>query len=218
MYLQRLLVRVISFWRSQGHSIIMFLDDGLGGASDLDFAGKFSTEVRKYLTQLGFLLAEQKCNWQPQNKITWLGLFWDMVVGKVYITDRRIQKIIHSIETLLVKIKRDTFISVRELAAVAGQIISAQGKVVGKVVLLKSREIFQCINNRASWESAIVVSDTALLELKFWKNQIGFLNGLDIKDVFEFQYSVYSDASVTGFGGYIVEMDGSEVLGTWSDS
>ena len=54
---------VISYWR---YSIIMFLDDGLGGASDLNTAEKLSMEVQKDLSELGFLLAVEKCNWQPQ--------------------------------------------------------------------------------------------------------------------------------------------------------
>ena len=98
-------------------------------------------EVQKDLSEVGFLLAVEKCNWQPQTRLTWLGLDWDMEEGTVHVTDRRVKQTINSIETLLGKLKRHNLVAVKELAGVTGQIVSMQ-PAVGKIVQLKSREMF----------------------------------------------------------------------------
>ena len=39
---------------------------------------------------------------------------------------------------------------------------------MGKVVQLKSREMFNCINSKASWNAPVLVSNGAKEELRFW--------------------------------------------------
>jgi len=46
----------------------MYLDDGLGGASDFDSAEKDSFYINNSLSEFGFLIVEEKCMWLP-NKI-----------------------------------------------------------------------------------------------------------------------------------------------------
>lgn len=43
----------------------MFSDDGIGGDVTYEYALSVSTFVRKSLLELGFLLAEDKCEWFP---------------------------------------------------------------------------------------------------------------------------------------------------------
>ena len=117
-----------------------------------------------------------------------------MEKGTVYVTDRRVKQTINSIETLLGKLKIHNLVAVKELAGVTGQIVSMQ-PAVGKIVQLKSREMFSCINSRASWEAPVIVSNKAKAELGFWRSQIGVLNGIPIQESLEYAYSVYTDAS-----------------------
>ena len=51
---------VISYWRDQGIKIIMFLEDGLGGACNYVSAQTVSTRMKADLARLGFLNAEEK--------------------------------------------------------------------------------------------------------------------------------------------------------------
>jgi hypothetical protein len=41
----------------------MYLDDGMGGASDIGRAHLTSITVQNVLKSAGFLIAEDKCNW-----------------------------------------------------------------------------------------------------------------------------------------------------------
>lgn len=207
---------LIKHWRSKGENIIMFLDDGIGGASEMGKAKAFSLEVQKDLQELGFLIAEEKCVWEPQSSLTWLGLRWDMTEGKVFITEKRIEKLQKNIDKILQKTTSQSMALVKEIAGVAGQIISMQ-TAVGKVVQLKTRELFNCINSRASWNAPVVVSAGVRSELKYWAQNIRSLNGIKLENIMECSYSVYTDASGEGYGGYVVEKENSDVVGSWSE-
>ncbi|VDI46194.1 Hypothetical predicted protein [Mytilus galloprovincialis] len=78
----KVLKEVVKYWRKQGLKIIMYLDDGLGGASDLVSSKRASDYIRKSLSDFGFLIAEDKCIWYPQQNLIWIGLVWDMYLGK----------------------------------------------------------------------------------------------------------------------------------------
>ena len=56
---------VVVFLRSKGHKNVMFLDDGIGGSNRYDFALHSSQYVKQTLIEFGFLLAENKCCWNP---------------------------------------------------------------------------------------------------------------------------------------------------------
>ena len=49
---------------------LMYLDDGMGGASDIGRAHLTSITVQNVLKSAGFLIAEDKCNWLPSHNVT----------------------------------------------------------------------------------------------------------------------------------------------------
>lgn len=64
---------------------------------------------------------------------------------------------------------------VRNIASVAGQIISMQ-TVFGSVVRLRTRYLYYCIINRSSWKSSIVLSEKAMNILKYWFTALDRIN------------------------------------------
>ena len=99
----------------------MYLDDGMGGASDIGRAHLTSITVQNVLKSAGFLIAEDKCNWLPSHNVTWLGLEWNMAQGVIYVTERRITKLMNTLEVIFDKIRRNkAMISARCLASVVG--------------------------------------------------------------------------------------------------
>ena len=75
---------VISWWRSKGHKVVMFLDDGLGGCSNFDDAVNLSKEIQTSLQDFGFLIAHDKCVWEPSQVVQWLGFKWCMTTGMLH--------------------------------------------------------------------------------------------------------------------------------------
>ena len=197
---------VVAFWRAKGHKIIMFLDDGIGGAKTLDEAVRSSNFARETLLTLGFLLAEEKCQWEPTRQAVWLGYYIDMHEARLYITEERIKRLEIFIDSVLSQIEKDQYslIHVKVLASVVGQIISLQ-HVIGKKVRLLTRQMYKCILSRASWNAPVFVSEAAKSELLFWKTNARGLNdkGKSLYGKTFYELGVYADASSTGYGGFI---------------
>ena len=197
---------VIAYLRSKGHIVITFLDDGLGGSKSYEKALMSSEFVRHTLLELGFLLSDEKCQWVPALTITWLGYFLNMGSGKFYITKDRIKRIQMALHSFLTQLQNQdlSIVSAKFAASIAGQIISTQ-LVLGKIVRLKTRELYKCIDSRLSWESPVFISEKAVEELLFWLQNISLLNekGQDLSESFIVEVSMFCDASSEGYGGYL---------------
>ena len=134
--------QVVKFWRSKGIRIVMYLDDGFGGGSNLQEAELVSEVVQSDLQRLGFLIAVEKCHWQPTQEVVWLGLVWNTKLDKVKVSDKRIEKLKQNLENILNAHERGcVWFEVRGIASVAGQLISTQ-TVFGKQTRLRTRYLF----------------------------------------------------------------------------
>ena len=95
-------------------------------------------------------------------------------------------------------------VHVKVLASVTGQIISLQS-VLWNNVRLRTRDLFKCINARASWNAPVLVSKLAISELEYWNTNVVNLNlmGKSLQCLQICLFYIYTDASATGYGGYI---------------
>lgn len=199
----KVLREVVKYWRSCGRSVIMFLDDGLAGASDYESACRLSSQIQSDLRRFGFLLADDKCDWQPKQTAVWLGYRWDFEHGKIHVKSERIEKLLVSLSELERKLIQSGWIKVKDLANVAGQIISMQ-TVFGGMSRLRTRDMYACIGTRSSWRAYVLVSKEACAEARFWlENVVGYnLEGCELIQQTMCTESVCSDASSVGFGGF----------------
>ncbi|MEW8547530.1 MAG: DNA N-6-adenine-methyltransferase, partial [Candidatus Thiodiazotropha sp.] len=202
----KVLRAVVTFWRSVGHKVITFLDDGLGGDTDYEIAVRSSCFIRKSIQEFGFLLANEKCEWLPKLQITWLGYFICMATGRFFITDDRIKRLEISARSLLGQLASQELriVPARFAASIAGLIISMQ-MVMGKLVRLKTRELYKCIDSRLSWDSPVYISEKAEQEVRFWLESARLLNakGMDITENLDFELMLFCDASSEGYGGFL---------------
>ena len=141
----------MQYWRVAGHLAVTLLGDGIGGHKDLLRALESSKYIESSLNQFRFLIADNKCSWKPMLQAVWLGYFWNMIEGKLYVTEDRIRRIEVAIESLLSYIGECNvpLVKVKIIACVVGQIISMQ-TVLGKIVKPKTRALYRCILSRAS--------------------------------------------------------------------
>ena len=82
---------------------------------------------------------------------------------------------------------------------------------------LMSRAMYAQISAQNSWFSNFYLEDSVVEELVFWQSNLDHLNGRRIWFKSSAVRVAYSDASDTGYGGYIVEL-GPQVAaqGVWS--
>lgn len=213
----KLIRKVVQYWRSLSYRVIMYLDNGLAGAKDFDQASTLSEVIKRDLTELGFIIAECKSVWFPQQNIVWLGFEWDMSNGILKVTQERVSKLLSCIEEVYLKIQSGrSHFRVKFIASIAGQIISKEN-AIGNAVSFNTRYLYQDILSRFSWNSYIKLSLQTLGELEFWKINLRSINGKEIKTSKELsEQKFFSDASDSGFGAYVENSEISEVVGLWT--
>ena len=196
--------------RSKGHKAVMYLDDGLAGASDHEEAAYLSSFIKQELDSFGFLLAHEKCDWDPKQVTCWLGFEWDFSHGRLKVSADRMNRITTVLHDILIRVdKGQDLFSAKLIASFVGQIISCKS-VFGNLVRLKTRFLYFCVETRASWFSRIKLAQDAISDLRFWCESVQSLNegGTDFKsvsmsDIFDFE--LFSDASDSGYGGYVIQ-------------
>ena len=123
------------YWRIQGLCIAIFLDDGWAFVRDRESCRFKALDVRVDFCNAGFVVNEDKSVWEPTQALDWLGISWNSVLGSLEIVERRIVKIINTIDRI---INADFQVSARELASFTGRITST-GSVVGNIGRIMTR-------------------------------------------------------------------------------
>ena len=98
-YIFTKLLRIpVKKWRARGFRIVVFLDDGLGGAKGFKSALDASDYIHVDLAKFGFIIAEDKCSWMPCQSLTWLGYVWNTLEGIISVTNDRVERLVGILE------------------------------------------------------------------------------------------------------------------------
>lgn len=207
----KLMRPLIKHWRGQGIRAIVYIDDGIVAVEGEVKAQHVSKMVQRDLEKAGLITNIEKCNWIPSKVTTWLGFDINLDEGKLTVPERKIV----SLQCQLNKIVTQKFIPARQLASIIGKII-AMSLALGPIARFMTRGLYGALNNRQSWCQLVEITSEALLELKFWLYNFAKYNGQSIWHSASTMRLVYSDASATGYGGYIVEHGPQIAHGQWS--
>ncbi|CAG2197540.1 unnamed protein product [Mytilus edulis] len=194
----------------------MYLDDGLGTHTNEDICKTVSEQVRQDLIMSGFVPKNEKSKWSPLKNLVFLGYSIDTYQSIVKIPDDRIQKVLKTIEDIEYYTLKYRKVHARLVASLVGQIVS-MSYVIGNVAYIMSKHLSIDILRKTSWNSCIVLSKASLIQINFWKENLGRVNVKSFTSDFSCQSVVYSDASNTGYGGYIVETPFNIAHGMWSE-
>ena len=106
------------------------------------------TIVRESLHNAGFLVNEEKSQFIPSKKMTWLGFVWNLEKGTLDIPDDKVKVILSMIRSVLDGVK---ITSARKLASIVGKIISLK-PALGNICQLMTRKTCMSICCRKSWD------------------------------------------------------------------
>lgn len=146
--------------------------------------------------------------------IVWLGTVIDTANSTIAATDKRIESLLCDLNDIL----RDSRLSVhvKKIAPVAGKIISLSN-CVGNVTRLMSRNLYSLINSASAWSDYVQLNGEAVIELKFWQENLCKCNGIPIWPVKRRPTRiVYSDASSVGCGS-VIAIEGKVFQQNWSE-
>ncbi|CAG2243182.1 unnamed protein product [Mytilus edulis] len=176
-----------------------------------------SIQVKKDIISSGFVPKAEKSMWTPTKNLTFLGTNIDTDKGVFTIPDNRIDKIMSTISDIDLCLTKSGKVFVRKVASLVGQIISTS-PVIGNIVYLMTKHLSIDINSVHSWNSYIHLSVDSIDQINFWRFNLHEANVKPFKTDVSWQTIVYSDASNTGYGGYIVENPYNIAHGTWLES
>lgn len=208
---------LIKKWRGEGKNILMYLDDGLGSHPDENLCTAMSAQVKQDLILSGFVPKSEKSTWKPIRQLTFLGYVINTDLEILSIPEKRLAKLSATIDEIGLLITQHSRIHVKKIASLVGQIIS-MSYVIGNVAHIMTKYLSIDILSADTWNSFITLSDDSIEQISFWKNNLSDINVRKFTTDVSCNTIVYSDASSTGYGGYIVENPANIAHGMWSDS
>ena len=201
MVFTKLLRPLVSVWHKQGVKIAVYLDDGAGIDFTEDSTKQASQMTRTLLSDTGFVVNEEKSQWQPSRKMTWLGVELNLFENTYKITQQRISSLLCTIESVL----KSPHTTARVLCRLTGKVVSMKF-VLSNIIKLKTRSLYKAIDEAASWDGKFNIFNysDAHKEILFWRDNIDLLNNKSILKS-QVKYTIYSDASSSGIGAILKE-------------
>ena len=207
----KMLRPLVRYWRARGIRITLYLDDGLAVVTGKQQASEASQFVKVTLSKAGFIAHPNKSKWEPVERLSWLGFVIDMAVGQIEVPEEKLS----ALKELTRKVLDMPEVPARLLACLVGKIISL-GLAIGAVSRFMTRSLYSALESRVAWCDKIVLSSDARAELEFWDKCIADYKAQPIWHSPSAVRFVYSDASDTGYGGYVVEHGPCTATGQWS--
>ena len=137
----KLLRPLVKFWRFNGVTIVVYIDDGIGISNDYDYETALTQSkfVRETLLKAGFVPSIEKSNWLPSFLVEWLGIQVNTNRGILFIPLRRIESLLKSVDSIFTTFPHT---SGRKLTSVTGKVITMQ-PVLGNVTRLMTSHLCQ---------------------------------------------------------------------------
>ena len=116
----KLLRPLVGYWRGQGLRVVLYLDDGIVAIEGLDKAIEASKKVKVDLASAGLIANEQKSQWEPEQRLIWLGFEINLHEGQLFIPQTKLTDTCELLKSLCHK----QVIPARLLASMIGKIVS----------------------------------------------------------------------------------------------
>ena len=202
----KLLRPYIKKWRGEGIKTIIFIDDGICGGDSFEYTSEITKIVINDLKAGGWDVNFEKSKLTPTQKGKWLGIIIDTRDTTFTVPPEKINKLMKNIKSILVQ----TFCSAKQLSKIAGQLASMH-LAIGPIVRLMTRNLYVLIESRSTWYQPITLTENAVNELQFWLENIQQRNGITFKPRPTTSKIMFTDASDSGYGGFIAERLGNTV-------
>ena len=171
-----------------------------------------SDPVRRDVKLSGFVANEIKSQWTPAQRGELLGFVLDLFAGTFQVPQRRVDSFCLLLETI---VSKGFVASARQLSHFTG-LLASMGLALGPVVRLWTRSLYRDILSSASWDSPFHMSDDAVCEVLFWRDNFNNSGYPIWSPSPKPEVLSFSDASESGWGGFTAQVGGKVAVGSWS--
>ena len=208
-YFCKILRPVISYLRSLGIRVVVYVDDFILMAEPRLFTDHLDT-VLHTLADLGWLVNMEKSHLNPSHSKQYLGYnvtsSGNSGYPEIAIVRDRVRKLKSSIKKLLTCEN----VSARKLASITGQCVSMTQVIVPAKLHL--RECYRVLKQRTDWNDYVAMSPAAVSELKWWLTYVEEWNTAPVI-VRPTEIQLVTDASHIAWGATLGELQAS---GQWN--
>lgn len=208
----KLLKPVIQTLRTQGITLVVYLDDILIIASSKDECNTHLSIVQKLLESLGFIISGDKSQVKPTQRCTYLGFIIDSSKFRVELTDKKR----NSISQLIARFFTADDCTIEELAQLNGTLVAACPAIRYGWLYTKrlEREKYLALeSSRNNYKARTTLSKLVKSDLKWWSEKI--INSYNPIREMKFKKEIFTDASLTGWGAY---SEGERASGVWNQN
>lgn len=206
----KLLKPVLAHLRQQGIRLIMYLDDMLVMAQSRTALEKQLIQIISLLETLGFVVNREKSQLQPTQSIQYLGFLIDSQQMKILLTEEKIGHLSAACKM----VRQQGFLSARELARLIGKLTATLPAIFPAPLWYRELQRLknQALRSSHSFETSVLLTQEALLELDWWSSKMSLVNGKNIRTQ-EPDMVMETDASMLGWGAVC---NGTRTGGLWS--
>jgi hypothetical protein len=204
---------LVKIWRSKGFPIVMYLDDGIVVGKCLQETKYYVFHIRRDLEYAGFVVNNEKSIWEPKQRIKWLGFILDSDQNIFEVPPDKLSRLKKGIYRNLLY---QNSCSAREISKTVGKIISLF-IAFGNLVYLMTKDCTFWISENTSWSYKTKLPENVLRELRFWYRNLAMVSRKPLDaGLTRATKIVYSDASSTGCGAFVLHEPGLEMVHQWS--
>jgi hypothetical protein len=210
----KILRELIKRWRTLGISVVMYLDYGIIIGKTKQEAIRATQIIKQDLQNSGFIINVEKSNWEPRNKVQWLGFILNAETNTFEAPEDKLKRFKKNIWHNL---KNKNNCGPRELAKTVGKMCSLF-HVFGSIVYILTKDATHWIANRQNWALRVPLNRNVIQELEFWERNLKAAIRMPlVTDMTRDTKIIYSDASSTGCGAFIVGDRTTEMVHHWTE-
>ena len=208
----KLIKAVKGYLQRLGIEVHQYLDDWLIRATSIEKIQRDTRLVLRTLTKLGFIVNVEKSELVPKQTIIFLGQQFQLDIGRVLPTQEKKRKIIEKLNNF---IQRETAPAL-EWQKVIGLLTAVEKLMPGGRLRIRPLQIHLNKNwkqNKDSQQMKIQLTPEVKEAIKWWLEEERYNVGVRLETQIP-QENIYTDASMTGWGGHWNKV---EVSGTWTE-
>lgn len=215
----RIMESVVSLVRKDSNSEIShYLDDLLQKNSNPETLKIDLQNLISKLEDLGFMINQLKSDLVPAQDFIHLGMNFITTENCVKLTEKRKDKMLLSIDTLLAQNES----TARDIAAVIGQLSAAAeliplGRLFLRPVQIAFRESWS--QTSQDWDQILTISKDLRKALEVWMNPEWLMKGIPLIQPLHTMI-LFTDSSLQGWGAHLMDQSFSgesrEISGIWA--
>ena len=180
--------------------LFQYLDDWLGDAPTREAASLRSDLLVQVCTKLGFLINLEKSDLVPSQQFDFIGLHYDLLIGRVFITSKNLTKVLEAVHKF---VSKDSA-TAQEWQSLIG-IMGAQAIVLpfGRLRVRPFQFYLKDRWNQGKDSPLLPIQIPSRLkdQLSWWLDPNNLTQGVPLKDP-EVTHKIFTDASIKGWGAH----------------